>query len=525
MLRLVVRAALGVLIVASALLPVSAPARAQDACAGLVEPRLEIGGLGRVTSPYGVSLKDRPATGAAGSVEVTLMPPGTAFTVIDGPRCANNYRWWQVRLANGTTGWAAEGDAANYFLEPNIVGLDLFVPRADRTEIMHTFVLPDGRAQAREPFPVAPVNATPAEVWQQVEIDRLVPAVEQARQNCPQRLIGTPFADLASAENALQLPLPPLDYDVYPAPDGSRLLLVRHLHLLVPRCDHALPERIGISRVVVLDADGTETELFPFAQHSDIPASEDQYPADTIDAWPIYLDEVVWAPDGRHIAFVAAYRDTCGEAACYRFHMYVAALETGQLYILGEGRHVAWTDGGARLMFFRVLSDAEGRRVPLLFSARPDGTDRQEIWLPGGALYTSTTQTPLGLPWNASGTRLIVGNAGGTSEVMVFNTGDKGFTPPVGVPEMAMPLNRLSVHLVQGETSYLWTTIRGDFIVQNIRRGDSVRLNSALGSVGVPLVRVEPFATGEAALAVMADGSAYVLDIGADTLTPVALPE
>ena len=41
----------------------------------------------------------------------------------------------------------------------------------------------------------------------------------------------------------------------------------------------------------------------------------------------------------------------------------------------------------------------------------------------------------------------------------------------------------------------------------------------------MPLVRVEPFATGEAALAVMADGSAYVLDIGADTLTPVALPE
>ncbi len=306
MVRFSVRAALVALILAAALLPVSLPARAQDACAGLVEPRLATGDLGRVTSPYGVSLKDRPATGAAGSVEVTLMPTGTTFTVIDGPRCANNYRWWQVRLANGTSGWAAEGDAANYFLEPNVVGLSLFTPRADRTQIAHAFVLPDGRAQAREPFPVAPIRATPAEVWQQVEIERLVPAVEQARQTCPQRLTGTPFAGLARAEDALQLPLPPLDYDVYPAPDGSRLLLVRHLHLLVPRCDHALPERIGISRVAVLDQNGAETELFPFAQHSDLPASEDGYAADTIDAWAIYLDEVVWAPDGRHIEFVAA---------------------------------------------------------------------------------------------------------------------------------------------------------------------------------------------------------------------------
>lgn len=523
MLRFVVRAALAALLLA-ALLPVTGAARAQDACAGLVEPRLTIGALGRVSSPYGVSLKDRPATGAAGAIEVILMPPGAIYTVVDGFRCANGYRWWQVRLSNGTTGWAAEGDAANYFLEPHVVGLDVFHPSADGTQIAHTFVTPDGRAEARPAFPVAPVEATPADVWQPVEIERLVPAVEQARQNCPERLAGTPFADLASAEDALQLPLPPLEYDLYPAPDGSRLLLVRHLHLLVPRCDHALPERIGISRVVVLDADGAETELFPFAQHSSIPPSEDRYLADTLDAWPIYLDEVVWAPDARHIAFVAAYRDACGEQACYRFHMYVASLDTGQLYILGEGRHVAWADGGARLMFFRLVSDAEGRQVPLLFSARPDGTDRQEIWLPGGALYLADTQTAPGLPWNDSGTRVMVGNAGRMNEVMVFDTGDKSFTPPVAVPELAAPLNRLAVHLVQGETAYLWTTIRGDFVLQNVRRGDSTRLNSALGSAGVPLARVQPFATGQAVLAVMADGSAYVLDLGADTLTPVALP-
>jgi hypothetical protein len=525
MLRLVARATLLLLALAALISPAPDFARAQDACAGLVEPRLEVGALGRVSSPYGVSLKDRPNTGAAGAVAVTLLPPGAVYTVIDGFRCANGYRWWQVRLASGATGWAAEGDAANYFLEPHVVGLDVFHPTADRTQITHTFVLPDGRAEARPPFPVAPVEATPAEVWQTVETERLVPAVEQAMQTCPHRLAGTPFAALSSPEDALNLPLPPLDYDVVPAPDASRLLLVRHLHLLVPRCDSALPERIGISRVVVLSPDGSETELFPFAQHSSIPPADDQYVADTLDAWAIDLAEVVWAPDARHIAFVAAYRDACGEQTCYRFQMYVANLETGQLYILGEGRHVAWAEGGARLMFFRLVSAEDGRQVARLFSARPDGTDRQEIWLPGGAVYVSATQTPLGLPWNESGTRVIVGNAGGAEKVMVFDTRDKSFTPPVLVPAIAAPLNRLAVHLVQGETALLWTTIRGDFVVQSVRRGDATRLSSALGSVGVPLARVQPFATGQAALAVMADGSAYVLDLAADTLTPVAVVE
>ena len=107
---------------------------------------------------------------------------------------------------------------------------------------------------------------------------------------------------------------------------------------------------------------------------------------------------------------------------------------------------------------------------------------------------------------------------------MVFDTRDKSFTPPVLVPAIATPLNRLAIDFVQGETALLWATIRGDFAVQSVRRGDTTRLDSALGAAGVPLAYVQPFATGQAALAVMTDGSAYVLDLAADTLTPVALP-
>jgi uncharacterized protein YgiM (DUF1202 family) len=49
----------------------------------------------------------RSAAGTSASV-VTSMPAGTRGTVTGGPTSANGYIWWNVRLTNGTTGWAAE---------------------------------------------------------------------------------------------------------------------------------------------------------------------------------------------------------------------------------------------------------------------------------------------------------------------------------------------------------------------------------------------------------------------------------
>jgi len=42
--------------------------------------------------------------------------PGELVTIIDGPRCADNYTWWKVQLPNGVIGWAAEGDNSTYWL-------------------------------------------------------------------------------------------------------------------------------------------------------------------------------------------------------------------------------------------------------------------------------------------------------------------------------------------------------------------------------------------------------------------------
>lgn len=494
-------------------------ARAQSGCDGLIAPRLSVGGAGRVSSPLGVSLKNVPATSAGGSTEIATLPTGTAISVLDGPQCNQGYVWWQVQLPSGVTGWAAEGSATDYFLEPATVGLYTYRRSPDGGTVTRFFVTPDGVARQDAVFTVPPVEATPASAWQQVELDTLTQGLAAVEQNCPDRLTGTIWADEAARADPANVALPAMDYTIYPAPAGNRLLLVRSLLLALPRCDTALPEPVGMTRVTLLAADGTETELFPFPQHGSVPASQDRYALSEPDAPRVYLDEIVWSPDGQYIAFVAAYRDTCEDADCYRFQMYVWNTGSGQLYVPGEGRHVAWANNGAQLLAFRLLTEGDTQRGHL-YSMNPDGTQRQEVWLPGGAVYLSTTQTDLGFPWNEGGTRVLIGN-GGTEEVMVLNILDRGLTPPVAVPDLAVPLNRLSVDYVQGDTALLWTTIRGQFVLQDARAGDSVRLTSEVASTGVPLREVRPFSTGLHALLELSDGTAYVLDLNADRLAQV----
>lgn len=528
MLHRSIRPVLAVLMLLIALLPaapdVPLAVYAQDPCDGVVAPRLQVGQQARVTTTYGLSLKNEPWTGAAGAVEITLLPFDAVATVLDGSRCNYGYRWWQLRLADGTVGWAAEGGSADdYYMEPVIIGLHVFRPNEDRSQIAHYFVTADGRAEPQIGFTIPAVQATPGTTWQLVEVERMNTLLDAARTNCPDRLTGTPFEGVAP-ENVGQIPLPTDDYDIYPAPDGSQLLLVRHLHLLVPRCDTVIPERVGISRVTVVGLGGGELELFPFPQHGTIPDSTDVYKQSEPGEWNVYLDEVVWSPHSKYVAFVAAYRDQCGNNACFRFHVYVANLETGELYPLGEGRHVGWTSGGEGINLFRLMFDAGGQQAARLFTMRPNGWDSQEIWLPGGAEYLSNEQYDFGFPWNASGTRVMVANAG-MGEVMLLDVASRDFTSRVVVPDRMPQPNRLAVYIVRGETEFFWATIRGEFAVQNVNSGHWDRLESELASTGVAPVRVRPFATGTAALVEMADGSAYVLNLDTDTLIPVRFGE
>lgn len=54
----------------------------------------------------------------AGGEYLFTMVEGTQFRVIAGPQCQGEYTWWQVRLRDDSTGWAAEGDSGGYYMEP-----------------------------------------------------------------------------------------------------------------------------------------------------------------------------------------------------------------------------------------------------------------------------------------------------------------------------------------------------------------------------------------------------------------------
>lgn len=82
--------------------------------------RLAIGAAAQVNFTTGspLRLRDEPDFDAS---EITQMAEGTAFDVIGGPACVNGdsyYRFWQIELADGTVGWAAEADTDDYFMEP-----------------------------------------------------------------------------------------------------------------------------------------------------------------------------------------------------------------------------------------------------------------------------------------------------------------------------------------------------------------------------------------------------------------------
>ncbi|NWF70393.1 MAG: SH3 domain-containing protein [Chloroflexi bacterium] len=97
--------------------------------------RLVIGHEGRVLPDVVVNVRDTP--GRSG-LNIGRIPAGGMFSVLDGPRCADGYWWWQIayhHVRDGLTGWSAEGDAgeAEYWLEP----------RGERV------LLPDAQGSAR----------------------------------------------------------------------------------------------------------------------------------------------------------------------------------------------------------------------------------------------------------------------------------------------------------------------------------------------------------------------------------------
>ncbi|MEM9954585.1 MAG: hypothetical protein AAF846_23450 [Chloroflexota bacterium] len=90
----------------------------QSNCGTAPTPRLAIEQTARITFTDGTPLNLR--ADPAGTL-LTQLDEGTIATVVEGPVCANGYFWWRLEFPSlGTIsgGWAAEGDANDYYLEP-----------------------------------------------------------------------------------------------------------------------------------------------------------------------------------------------------------------------------------------------------------------------------------------------------------------------------------------------------------------------------------------------------------------------
>jgi hypothetical protein len=74
-----------------------------------------VGGYVRVAAQAGLSLRQQPST--TGPL-VIVLDAGATLEVIGGPRDADGYVWWQLRMADGREGWSAAGAGEDVFLEP-----------------------------------------------------------------------------------------------------------------------------------------------------------------------------------------------------------------------------------------------------------------------------------------------------------------------------------------------------------------------------------------------------------------------
>ncbi|PJF22537.1 MAG: hypothetical protein CUN56_05505 [Phototrophicales bacterium] len=89
-----------------------------QACGAHENNGITIGVVARTTFVDGLPLNLRTGPGTSGTQVSRLLPEGETFLVIAGPRCADGYTWWNIRLNDGSTGWVAQAGQDFYWIEP-----------------------------------------------------------------------------------------------------------------------------------------------------------------------------------------------------------------------------------------------------------------------------------------------------------------------------------------------------------------------------------------------------------------------
>ena len=83
-------------------------------CPGMLTTDLHVGERAVVSS----SLAKMYAVPETASTVIFEAPPGTSMSLVGGPICYDEHRWWRAELSDGSRGWVADGDSLARWLEP-----------------------------------------------------------------------------------------------------------------------------------------------------------------------------------------------------------------------------------------------------------------------------------------------------------------------------------------------------------------------------------------------------------------------
>lgn len=94
---------------------------APDAC-GELPSRVTVGTTAQTTEIEGIANFNMRETARLTAAVLRVLPSNTPFTVTGGPECSSGFTWWHITLADGVSGWLAEGFEEDYYIAPITAG-------------------------------------------------------------------------------------------------------------------------------------------------------------------------------------------------------------------------------------------------------------------------------------------------------------------------------------------------------------------------------------------------------------------
>lgn len=87
-------------------------------CPGAPATQLKLGERAYTSAQTSTPNRVRSDPGTSTNI-LGLIQPRQVVEIVEGPRCVQGYVWWKVHLLGSTlTGWTAEGQSSDYWLEP-----------------------------------------------------------------------------------------------------------------------------------------------------------------------------------------------------------------------------------------------------------------------------------------------------------------------------------------------------------------------------------------------------------------------